>query len=153
MQTKTLARISSIQALYQYVICTPIDLNKLTLDIVSYYNSDNKKHSKYYDVNLNFFCEIIKFAISDFENLDRIIKENLSPSWNINNIHLTLLSLLRCAIAELVFFPETPIKVIINEYTTISTMMLSSGEESFVNAILQNISKKLIIEKKENEVQ
>ena len=143
MKTKTLARIASIQAIYQYIICDTIPIEKIIDNTIKYHSDDKKKNDKYSQININFFSEFIKFTTNDLNNLDQIIKENLASNWSIASIHLTLLCLLRCSIAELIFFPETPTKVIISEYTNISTMMLSVGEESFVNGILENIAKKV----------
>ena len=63
---------------------------------------------------------------------------------NIQNfhIHLSLISLLRVAITELVYVTETPYKVVINEFTNIGTGFLQDFEIAFINSILDKIAKK-----------
>jgi N utilization substance protein B len=142
MHNKTFARIASIQSLYQYSICNAeTNIDDVIEDILLFNEVEKMKKNKYLTMNINFFTEITKLTTSNLDRLDEIIASNISSNWSISSLHLTLLSLIRCAITELLFFKDTPTKVIISEYTNISTMMLSEGEENFVNGIIDNIAK------------
>ncbi|CAN0605693.1 unnamed protein product, partial [Ectocarpus sp. 12 AP-2014] len=68
--------------------------------------------------------------------IDQIIEKHLTNEWNIQNLPKLLFATLRVAVCELKYFPETPSKVIINEYTDIASDMLDSGEIGFVNSLL-----------------
>ncbi len=144
MKNKTLARLTAVQSLYQYMICEetqPVD--NIISQVIQFYKEDISEQNKYSEKNIAFFSQITKLEISNLENIDQIIISNLGPSWHISSIHLTLLCLLRTAVCELLFFLETPEKVIISEYTNIASTILSDGEESFVNGILDNITKQV----------
>jgi N utilization substance protein B len=144
MKTKTIARICSIQSIYQYIICDHgVSIEQIIKNMIKYDKEENQKEDKYSQMNINFFSEIVKIGVINIKNIDDLIISKLSANWSISSIHLTLLSLLRCGVAELIFFPETPTKVIISEYTNISTMILSEGEENFVNGILDKIAKEV----------
>lgn len=142
MKNKTFARISSIQSLYQFIICENTSTPEEVIDnIIKYNKEDITKPDKYFELNIKFSSEIFHLTVNNLDKIDTIIESNLNTNWTIASIHLTLLCLIRVAVAELLFYPETPIKVIISEYTTISTSILSEGEENFVNAILENIAR------------
>jgi transcription antitermination protein NusB len=68
-------------------------------------------------------------------------EDNAVRHLNIEDLPTLLLVLLRVAVCELKYFPMTPRKVIVNEYTDISSDMLTEYEVGFVNSILDNISK------------
>jgi N utilization substance protein B len=152
MKNKTLARLAVIQSLYQYMICDEtVPIENIIDQVIQYYNDETSKQDKYSQINISFFSQLTKFEAANLEKLDKIIRLNLGHNWNISSIHLTLLCLLRVAVCELLFFPETPTKVIISEYTNIATTILSEGEENFVNGILDNIAKQLRQTKDEHQ--
>ena len=144
MKNKTLARLAAIQSLYQYMICDETQsVDDIINQVIQYYNEDISEKNKYSEKNIAFFSQITKLEISNLEKIDQIITSNLGSNWHISSMHLTLLCLIRTAVCELLFFLETPGKVIISEYTNIASTILSDGEESFVNGILDNITKQV----------
>ena len=54
-------------------------------------------------------------------------------------MHIALVSILRVAIAELLYFPEVPYKVIINEFTTLASETVKDAEVPFVNSLLDHV--------------
>ena len=68
--------------------------------------------------------------------MEKIIEKYLASEWSLENLPRLLFATLRVAVCELKYFPETPSKVIINEYTDISSDMIDSGEVGFVNSVL-----------------
>ncbi len=79
-----------------------------------------------------------------FENLvkiDAIISEN-AVGWKIERISKTALSVLRLAIYEILFMPDIPISVSINEAVEICKTYATKEDSSFVNGILSSVAKK-----------
>ncbi len=152
INTKSLSRIAAIQALYQYQIYqykNEQDIERLIRNMILFYqnnqsgedltiNPNNLTHVK---LSISHFNSLVKLAINHIEQIDKLISGYLSANWQMKDLSPVLLATLRVGIAELMFFPKTPPKVIINEFTTISNEMLSENETHFVNSILDKIVK------------
>ncbi|HKP95644.1 MAG TPA: transcription antitermination factor NusB [Fibrobacteria bacterium] len=64
-----------------------------------------------------------------------------SANWDLERIAIVDKLIIRCAMAELMFFPDVPLKVAINEAVDIAKKF-STGESSrFVNGVLDAIAK------------
>ena len=63
-------------------------------------------------------------------------------NWSLKRMDSTLLSVLRCGCAEFLIFDNTPVKVIINEYTNIASSFFNEKEVDFVNGILDSLAQK-----------
>ena len=70
------------------------------------------------------------------EEIDKIIEIYLTNHSTLKNLPKLLFATLRIAMCELKYFPETPRKVVINEYTDIASNMLDNSEIGFVNSVL-----------------
>lgn len=146
ISTKTVARIAAIQALYQYQINgSSQTTEELQDNIINYYRdqemySDNEVvqiSTVKIKMSVKYFTELLEQTLKHLQEIDNAIEEHLSKHDSIKVLHLSLLSLLRIAICELYYFPEVPYKVVINEFTDISSDLLSDSEIAFVNSILQ----------------
>jgi N utilization substance protein B len=148
ISTKTVARIAAVQALYQYNISGSKDpIDKIISDINNYYMHSDGVNDAIYDIsedaksapkvklNLNHFTGLVKQTIDRMEDIDKFIESRLIKT-KFESLHITLLSILRVAIAELYYFPEVPYKVVINEFTNIASDMLTDNEIAFVNSML-----------------
>ncbi len=154
INNKTISRIAAIQTMYQYQQEDPApDINVLMQNMLAFYqdgdlHSDHESTSKNpikIRPSINHFSELIKFTIPNLEELDQIIATHLATEWEINDLQPLLLAVLRVAASELKFFPETPQKVIVNEFTDIASDMLTDNEIGFVNSILDKIAKTMRI--------
>ena len=61
----------------------------------------------------------------------------------ISILLITLIIFLHAAIFELLYRPQTSINIIIHEYLNSSKYFLGQSQKSFLNAILDKISKKI----------
>lgn len=148
INNKTAARIAAVQALYQLEIDKDKnDINKVLENLINSYEEKDFKLMYEIPNNLNIKLHkkhLAKLALTTVENIEFIddtIDKYLSQDWKFSNLHLSLLSLLRVAIAEIVYLHDTPYKVAINEFTNIGNGFLQDFEISFVNSILDKISK------------
>lgn len=148
INTKSVARIAAIQTIYQFKNNSDADIDSILLRIREFYK--DKNINKDFDIDktskiklrpsANYLNDLVHFTHDNIEQIDEIIKEMLAEGWTMDNLPKLLLSTLRVAICELKFFPNTPHKIIINEYTDIANDMLDSGEVGFVNSVLDKLS-------------
>ena len=82
----------------------------------------------------------INGVIDNQNQIDSIIKKNLSSNWRFNRLDKILKAILRAAVYEISYQLRTPSKVIINEYIDITHSFYSKKEPEFVNAILDKIA-------------
>ncbi|WP_341750921.1 MULTISPECIES: transcription antitermination factor NusB [unclassified Candidatus Tisiphia] len=154
INTKTIARIAAVQAIYQYKPEDPKhNIEKIIQQIIQFYQDERAANSLTTNLTASLNKPIkVKLSISHFEllvksvvinlpQIDKMISRHLTAEWQITSLPVLLLALLRVAICELQFFPNVPNKVVINEFTDITNDMLSEGEVGFVNSVLDRIAK------------
>lgn len=145
INTKSISRIAAIQTIYQFENDKKTaDINTLLLRIRDFYKDKDLKSDYEIDKSskiklrpsYNYLNELVKFTHENLESIDKIIEIHLTNEWNLKNLPKLLFATLRVAVCELKYFPETPSKVIINEYTDIASDMLDDREVGFVNSVL-----------------
>jgi N utilization substance protein B len=72
------------------------------------------------------------------EKIDSYIEKNIE-NWEINRLAKIDLCVLRIAIYEILFRPDIPVEVSINEAIEISKKYSSSQSSKFVNGVLGSI--------------
>lgn len=79
--------------------------------------------------------ELARDTLSHQEEIDEIIKK-CAPEWPLSQINRVDLSVLRLAIHELLYKPEVPTKVALDEAVEIAKRYGGSSSSSFVNGAL-----------------
>lgn len=86
---------------------------------------------------------LIKGTLENIEEIDSLIKENLSETWSIERINKVALSVIRVAVYELLYQKETAPTIVIDEAVEIVKSYGADDSHRFTNAILDKISKDL----------
>lgn len=142
IKPKTISRLASVQSLYCYY-ATGTDMKEIIANIQDFYADEVKdSQSELFELKLNkdYFASLTEKAIENIEAVDSLIAENLASGWTLKKLHLSLLSILRVGVTELCYFPQTPFKVVISEFSDIAGNMLAEQEVGFVNSLLQKIN-------------
>jgi N utilization substance protein B len=85
-----------------------------------------------------FAEHLINGVIQHKTELDNLIKQRVD-NWEMNRIALIDKILLRMGLCELLYFPDIPPKVSINESIEIAKEFSTSGSGKFINGILDAI--------------
>lgn len=145
ISTKTIARIAAVQVMYQYKFGDPsLDVTLLMQQIIQFYQDErtsNSNKSIKIKFSISYFEMLVKSVVLNLSHIDEIIKKYLANEGTIDTLPILLLALLRVAICELLYFPSAPKKVVINEFTDITSDMVNENEVAFVNSILDRIAK------------
>ena len=96
-----------------------------------------KEDDKEYAFNL------LRFSLANYSKYMDIIRENIA-NWDPERVVTTDLVLIEEGIAEVVGFPNIPVKVTINEYVEISKYYSTHNSKIFVNGLLDRIIQKMI---------
>lgn len=140
---KSIARIAAVQSIYQYMLRNNDNIDDIIENILSFYRNDNSVTDSPIKISLTIshFKLLVKLVFENIDKIDEIISDHLISDKDQNHIPILLQALLRTGICELLFFPDIPAKVVINEYTDIANDMLNDNEIGFVNSILDKIAK------------
>ena len=112
-----------------------------------------KLYGKFFndDEHLSFpkhrFKKFIKDIVSGtIERNDLILEElnkNLGEEFSLDNLDRLFQVILKSATYEFLYKPNLSIKIIIKEYLDASNFFLDDGQTKYLNALLDNIGKKL----------
>ena len=112
-----------------------------------------KLYGKFYnkDENLTFpkhrFKKFIKDVVNGTIERDEVITEEFKTHLNVdlklNNLDKVFQIIIKSAIFELLYKPRTSIKIIIKEYLNASNFFIEDSQTRYLNALLDQISKKI----------
>lgn len=150
--TRRNSRIAFVQALYQWDMSGFEDEEAILAEFLEYRDG---KVATWGNIGgkfePEFFKELFKYSTTNIKEIDALIISLLPESWPFDRINKITLSILRSGASELKYFPNTPFKVIINEYIDISKNFGAAEKETgFINGILNAISDNIRAHEKNN---
>lgn len=89
-----------------------------------------------------FFYLIVRGVLDRQEEIDRVI-EAYSSNWKVRRMACVDRNVLRMAVYEMLYCPDIPLKVSINEAVDIGKKFGTEESGAFINGILDAISKAL----------
>lgn len=125
---RRILREKTLQALYAYEL-NGEGLTTLTEGILTDLTSQ---------ADINFAKQLINKVVANTKLIDKEIQERVD-NWEMERIALIDRLLLRIGITELLFFPDIPPKVTINEVIEIAKDYSTSNSNKFINGILDAI--------------
>lgn len=124
------ARTLALQALYQWLLSNhPVSEIELQFRLAN--NMDK--------VDDHYFCRLLYGATKEVRTVEEKIIPFLDrPLADLNPIEL---SVLRLSAYELLFCPEIPYRVVLNEAVTLAKTFGSQDGHRYVNGVLNNMAK------------
>ncbi len=133
-------RIKALEVLYAYQIAKD-HIDKVKKDLLTEI-TDLEKY--------NFASELIDAVLKNQRSIDIIITGRIQ-NWEYDRVAILDKIILRLAIAEILYFPEIPPKVSINEAIELAKMYCSDKSPTFVNGVLDAVLNTLKNENKLNK--
>ena len=90
-----------------------------------------------------FIKDIVFGTIERNEILIDELDRNLGDKFNFTNLDKLFQVILKSATYELMYKPNISIKIIIKEYLNASNFFLDNSQTKYLNALLDNIAKKI----------
>jgi len=90
-----------------------------------------------------FIKDIVNGTIEREELINIEINNHLEQDLKIQNMDKVFQIIIKSAIFELLYKPNTSIKIIINEYLKASNFFIDDSQTKYLNALLDKISKKI----------
>ena len=132
---KSLQRLLAVQALYQISINELSDENSLDTILNNVLLQPGLEELKK-KPNFNYAKKIINGFLNNSDQIDILIRKNLTSSRKLNNLDKLIQAILRLAIYEINFDIKVSKKIVINEYLNISHIFFTGDESKLVNGIL-----------------
>jgi transcription antitermination protein NusB len=135
MGARRKARVCALQMLFQYDIARP-RLDELSSTYWEAFGEDMS------DVPRDFSNNLAAGAIAHLDEIDDLIIKR-AENWRIKRMAVVDRNILRLAIYEFLYEPDTPKTVIINEALEIARRFSTFEATQFINGILDAIKRDL----------
>ena len=156
IKMKSAARLAAVQATYM------IEFGQLAVDEVlkNFINGEVGRYviedeSTEYEekeelvevgeMDTSYFAELARGVQKEKETLEKSLSHYLREGWDFERFDGTLRALLLCAAYELVHTQDVDAAVIVKEYVDLAYAFFAKNEPKMVNALLDQISKKVRI--------
>ena len=90
-----------------------------------------------------FIKDVVKGTVERDEVINAEIKNHLDKDLNMRNLDKVFQTILKAATYELLYKPNISINIIIKEYLNSSNFFLEDSQTKYLNALLDNVAKKL----------
>jgi N utilization substance protein B len=131
MTNRRRARESAVQVLYRYDLVNE-DYQKTIPETIQRQNLNPE--------STEYFTRLVKDTFEHLVEIDNCIQNHLK-TWKLDRLAIIDRSILRLACCELLFFPDIPPKVSINEAVDIAKRYSDDESGRFVNGVLDAIYK------------
>lgn len=113
------------------------------------YDPETSKELTLHTLSLNWdedkeFIEVLYNTGTDIPAELKALIANNTRNWEVDRLPLTDRIILEMAIAELISFPNIPVKVTINEYIELAKNYSTPKSRQFVNGILDVMAKEMV---------
>ena len=88
-----------------------------------------------------FIKKIVKGTIERYDLIQEFLDKELKDDIDSNKTELIMKLMVMAAIYEFMFMHKTPVKVVISEYLKVANFFVQESQKSFLNAILEKVSK------------
>ena len=88
-----------------------------------------------------FIKDVVNGTIERKELIQNLMDKELKDDINENKTELMVKLMIMAAIYEFMFMHKTPVNVIISEYLKVANFFVQESQKSFLNAILEKVSK------------
>ena len=130
MSRRRKARETALQVLYA------VDLSGVSWEVAL---DETTKRRGSHGEAADYAARLVERAIDSMPTLDEMISNRLE-NWEFERVSIIDRNILRIALTELMYFPETPTKVIIDEAIEIAHRFSSADAGRFVNGMLDRLA-------------
>ena len=88
-----------------------------------------------------FIKDVVNGVIERKELIQNLMDKELKEDINENKTELMIKLMIMAAIYEFMYMHKTPVNVVISEYLKVADFFVQDSQKSFLNAILDKISK------------
>jgi len=136
------ARLAAVQALYQMDLAGS-GLNEILSEFESHWLGREVEGDQYLPAEAAFFRELVRGVVAEQLRLDPLIDQALASGWPLKRVETILRAVLRAGTYELDKKQDIPARVVVSEYVDVAHAFVDKDETGMVNAVLDQIARKL----------
>ena len=136
------ARLAAVQALYQMDIAGT-GVNDIIAEFESHWIGREVEGDQYLPAEASHFRELVEGVVREQRSLDPMIDDALARGWPLKRIETILRAVLRAGAYELDHRRDVPARVVVSEYVDVANAFVDRDETGMVNAVLDQIARKL----------
>jgi N utilization substance protein B len=139
-QARSVARLAAVQALYQMEV-SGVGVEAVVREFSDHRFDGDIEGSRLAEADEAFFGEIVRGVVQDQLAIDQAVAGHLAANWRLERIDATLRAILRAGAFELLWRPDVPTEVAIDEYVELTKSFFEGPEPGFINAALDAIAR------------
>jgi len=139
-QTRSVARLAAIQALYQMEV-SGAGAETVVREFIDHRFGSEIEGEPLAEADEAFFADIVRGVVKDQAKIDQLIAKRLAAGWRLDRLDATVRSILRAGAFELSALKDIPTEIVIDEYVEIAKSFFEGVEPGFVNGVLDGISR------------
>jgi N utilization substance protein B len=136
------ARLAAVQALYQMDIAGT-GVNEILAQFESHWIGQEVEGNQYLPAEAAFFRDVVAGVVREQRKLDPLIDAALAATWPLKRIEAILRAVLRAGAFELDQRSDVPARVVVSEYVDVANAFVEREETGMVNAVLDQLARKL----------
>jgi transcription antitermination protein NusB len=140
IQPRSVARLAAVQALYQMEV-SGAGVDSVVREFGEHRFDRDVEGERLAAADETFFAELAKGVVSNQAKVDQGIVKRLASGWRLERLDATARAVLRAGAFELMFRPDVPTEVVINEYVEIAKSFFEGPESGFINGALDAIAR------------
>jgi N utilization substance protein B len=140
IQPRSVARLAAVQALYQMEV-SGAGVDSVIREFSEHRFDRDVEGERLAAADESFFAELAKGVVSNQAKVDQGIVKRLASGWRLERLDATARAVLRAGAFELMYRPDVPTEVVINEYVEIAKSFFEGPESGFINGALDAIAR------------
>ena len=140
IQPRSVARLAAVQALYQMEV-SGAGVDSVIREFGEHRFDRDVEGEQLAAADESFFAELAKGVVANQAKIDQGIVKRLASGWRLERLDATARAVLRAGAYELMFRPDVPTEVVINEYVEIAKSFFEGPESGFINGALDAIAR------------
>lgn len=140
IQPRSVARLAAVQALYQMEV-SGAGVDSVIREFSEHRFDRDVEGERLAAADEIFFAELAKGVVTNQAKVDQGIVKRLASGWRLERLDATARAVLRAGAYELMYRPDVPTEVVINEYVEIAKSFFEGPESGFINGALDAIAR------------
>ena len=140
IQPRSVARLAVVQALYQMEV-SGAGVDSVIREFSEHRFDRDVEGERLAAADETFFAELTKGVVTNQSKVDQGIVKRLASGWRLERLDATARAVLRAGAFELMYRPDVPTEVVINEYVEIAKSFFEGPESGFINGALDAIAR------------
>ena len=144
------ARFVAILTLYSKDIQNDKSISKISQSLKDLYltkdifieSDELYNEHDYHAIDENFLQILLDLVIKNDAEIIDSISINLIEKYKFERLDRVIKAILRLATCEILYCGDTPVKIIIDEYVSLTKVFYENNETGFTNKVIETIARK-----------